>query len=188
MANQITAIILLQLVFVFITVWLVKSKRSIGNFSLVRKEEWEKHVANNKNLVSYDTIKLPARKTARSIGYDIFNTLNSIYLLQPDEEVVIPTGIKVLLGDNVGLFIIPRSGQGFKYLRLANTVGLIDPDYYDNQTNNGHIMVKLRNEGPNAIELKPGVGIAQALFIQTIITNNDVATDVARTGGFGSTG
>ena len=44
------------------------------------------------------------------------------------------------------LGIYPRSGQGFKYgIKLANTVGIIDSDYYHSD-NEGHIFIKFVND------------------------------------------
>ena len=46
------------------------------------------------------------------------------------------------------LLLIERSSQGFKYnMRMCNQVGVIDKDYYNNQKNEGHIFIKLYNEG-----------------------------------------
>lgn len=86
------------------------------------------------------------------------------------------------------LLLFPRSSLGFKYYcRLANTVGVIDSDYY-NSDNEGHIWVKLRNEGDKAMFIKSGEGICQGVFIPFLLTDND-SFDVGnvRNGGIGST-
>lgn len=39
------------------------------------------------------------------------------------------------------LMIVVRSSQGFKYnVRLCNQVGIIESDYYNNETNEGHLL------------------------------------------------
>lgn len=87
------------------------------------------------------------------------------------------------------LKLYPRSGLGFKYrLRLNNTVGIIDSDYY-NADNEGHIFVKLTNESNDGktLTLNAGDAFAQGVFVEYGITFDDDA-DAARHGGFGSTG
>ncbi len=50
------------------------------------------------------------------------------------------------------LFLIVRSSMGFKYnVRLCNQVGIIDKDYYNNIDNEGHIFIKIQNEGTKII-------------------------------------
>ena len=82
----------------------------------------------------------------------------------------------------------PRSGLGFKYrLRLNNTVGIIDSDYYY-ANNDGHIQIKLTNESneDKTVLMEQGSAFAQGIFIPFGITTDDCAKNV-RTGGFGST-
>ena len=86
------------------------------------------------------------------------------------------------------LCLFPRSGQGFKYrLQLNNTVGIIDSDYY-NSDNEGHIMAKLTNDSNEGkvLEIHPGEGFLQGIFMPYGITEDDEA-DGVRNGGFGST-
>ena len=46
------------------------------------------------------------------------------------------------------LMLVVRSSIGFKHnVRLCNQVGIIESDYYDNPTNEGHLFIKLQNEG-----------------------------------------
>jgi dUTP pyrophosphatase len=92
----------------------------------------------------YSNFPLPQRATKKSAGYDIYAPFS--FELAPGEEILVPTGLRVSMQPNEVLFILPRSGQGFKtYARLANTVGVIDADYYE-ADNEGQVFVKLRNE------------------------------------------
>lgn len=87
------------------------------------------------------------------------------------------------------LCIYPRSSLGFKnYVRLANTVGIIDADYYGNKDNDGCIFVKIRNEGKKELKIKKGEAFCQGVF-QFYIPNRDhcFATARVREGGIGST-
>ena len=133
----------------------------------------------------YENIKLPVRATAGSAGYDFFAPCD--IELAAGETVLIPTGIRARIDNGWVLMIFPRSGLGFKYrVRLDNTVGIIDSDYYG-ADNEGHIMVKLTNESRDKTAfIQKGSGFAQGVFLPFGITADDSA-DAVRTGGFGST-
>ena len=133
----------------------------------------------------YDNIKLPKRATLGSAGYDFYAPIST--KLNSGEDIVIPTGIRCEMNENLALFIYPRSGLGFKnYMRLANTVGVIDSDYFFSD-NEGHIMIKVRNESKDrTLELEQGKGFAQGVLTNFYKTDDDNATDT-RNGGFGST-
>jgi dUTP pyrophosphatase len=136
----------------------------------------------------YEDIVKPKRGTARSAGYDFFAPFS--FTLYPGEEIVVPTGIKVYMQTDEFLDIRPRSGQGFKYLRVANTTGIIDSDYYDNLETGGHIMVKVRNESHSPrgiIEVEKGKGFCQGIFMKYLLTDGDDFIGKERIGGFGST-
>jgi len=135
---------------------------------------------------TYDEIELPTRSTEGSAGYDF--RIPFKVELDPGQEVKFPTGIKCFIEDGWVLQIFPRSSIGFKYhVVLANTVGIIDSDYYDNADNEGHIWVKLVNHGNQSFVAETGDKICQGIFIPYGITYNDgVSTE--RTGGIGSTG
>ena len=134
----------------------------------------------------YDAIKLPTRATTGSAGYD-FSSPMDITLLS-DKVVTIPTGVRCHIEEGWTLQLYPRSGHGFKWgLALANTVGIIDSDYY-NAKNEGHIIIKLTNESilSRSVSLDKGTAICQGVFVPFGITINDEVSTV-RQGGFGST-
>ena len=131
-------------------------------------------------------IKLPQRATKGSAGYDIYAPFD--ICLEPGENIVIPTGIRAYMQTNEVLKIYPRSGLGFKYkARLANTTGIIDSDYYYSD-NEGHIMIKICNEGLRNIEIKSGTAFCQGIFSNYLLADgDDFETGNTRNGGFGST-
>ena len=130
--------------------------------------------------------KLPKRATALSAGYDCFTPID--ITLQPGEDIKVATGIKSYMLEDEYLCALPRSGHGFKfYLRLANTKGIIDADYYNNSGNEGHIWVKIRNEGKDPVTIKSGEGMCQLIFQKYLIADGDSFSGEERTGGFGST-
>lgn len=134
----------------------------------------------------YDEIVLPKRATSGSAGYDFCATCD--VMLQPGESVRIPTGIRVQMEENWVLMIYPRSGLGFKYrMQLANTVGVIDSDYYGSD-NEGHIQIKITNDSRDGklLQIKTGDAFAQGVFTEYGITMDDDAAGT-RNGGFGST-
>ena len=135
----------------------------------------------------YEEIRMPVRATVGSAGYDFYSPLD--FVLTPGQTIKIPTGIRARIEDGWVLMIFPRSGLGFKYrIRLDNTVGVIDSDYYGSD-NEGHIFIKITNDSNEGrtLSLKKGDGFAQGVFLPYGVTSND-ETAAVRNGGFGSTG
>lgn len=134
-------------------------------------------------------INLPIRKTKYSAGYDI----------EAAEDVIIPsfkkgmnptlvkTGLKAYMQDDEMLLLYNRSSNPKKKgLILANSVGVVDKDYYGNPDNDGHIMFAFYNIKEEDVEIKKGEAIGQAIFQKFFVTDDDVAQG-ERIGGFGST-
>lgn len=131
-------------------------------------------------------VKLPERSTANSAGYDFCATEN-IWLM-PNETKTIWTDIKAYMQDDEVLLIDIRSSLGIKHeVVLANTIGVIDADYYNNPVNEGNIGICLKNTGDSAHVIEIGDKIAQGIFIKYLKVDDD-ATKAQRTGGIGSTG
>jgi dUTP pyrophosphatase len=134
----------------------------------------------------YDTILIPKRATAKSAGYDFCSPIS--FSLAPGSEIIIPTGIKAYMQDHEVLMLYPRSSLGFKYnLKLKNTVGIIDADYYNNPSNEGHILVALKNEGKDTLTIEKGHSFCQGIFIQYLLVDQDDFSGKKRIGGSGST-
>ena len=134
----------------------------------------------------YNELKLPKRATKGSAGYDFYTPID-VYL-KPGETLKIPTGIRCEMNERWVLMIYPRSGLGFKYrLQLNNTVGVIDSDYFYSD-NEGHIFIKITNDSNEGkiVYVKKGQGIAQGIFMQYGIVEDDDVSEL-RNGGFGST-
>ena len=134
----------------------------------------------------YNELKLPKRATKGSAGYDFYTPID-VYL-KPGETLKIPTGIRCEMNERWVLMIYPRSGLGFKYrLQLNNTVGVIDSDYFYSD-NEGHIFIKITNDSNEGkiVDVKKGQGIAQGIFMQYGIVEDDDVSEL-RNGGFGST-
>lgn len=135
----------------------------------------------------YSDIKLPKRATAASAGYDFFAPYG--FELKAGETIKVATGIKARMDGDFCLMIFPRSGLGFKYrLQLDNTVGIVDSDYYNNASNEGHIFIKITNDSKEdkKLTVEKGTAFAQGIFVPFGITEDDDAWEL-RNGGFGST-
>lgn len=134
-------------------------------------------------------INIPVRKTSLSAGYDI----------ESAEEIVIPsfrmgtkptlikTGLKCYMKNDEYLMLVNRSSNPVKRgLVLANSVGIIDADYYNNPDNDGHLMYAFYNYSKEDITIKKGDTIGQAIFMKYLLVDND-SSNGERKGGFGST-
>lgn len=152
-------------------------------FEKISFEQFKKDIADNIDL--YNNYILPKRATKYSAGYD-FLAINDI-TIKPGEIVKIPTGYKAKFNNDEALLLMMRSGLGFKYnLRFTNQIGLIESDYYNNESNEGHMWVSIQNEGKEEITIKKNTAYCQSVFIKFLITDDDNATNI-RKGGLGST-
>ena len=161
----------------------------VGKFEKISLEQWHKDYGDDSSgwadqlLID---IPMPERSSVGSAGYDIHTPF--AFTLKPGEEVKVATGLKCKMKDGWFLMAVPRSGLGFKYYtRLANTVGIIDASYYNNEGNEGHMFVKIRNEGDKDVIVEKFDRICQMIFVPFGITEDDDVS-AERTGGFGSSG
>lgn len=139
-------------------------------FEKISFEQFKKDIKDDKNL--YDSYNLPKRSTRYAAGYD-FEAIES-FTIKPGEIKKIPTGIKATMENDEVLLLIDRSSQGFKYnIRMCNQVGVIDKDYYNNKDNEGHIWIKLQNEGDEDYIVREKDGIIQGLFVKYLLTDDD---------------
>jgi dUTP pyrophosphatase len=162
-----------------------------------------------------DDLITPMRKTFFSAGYDmaaaedivvpsyqrLMSALNaagreSIYNLQDLASItkefklkptLIPTGYKCRINGNQFIQLSIRSSSPLKYwLVLANGVGIIDSDYYNNPDNEGEIFFQVINLSPFDIKINKGDIIGQAIVMNYNTLDIDVSGGL-RSGGFGST-
>ncbi len=134
-------------------------------------------------------INLPVRKTKYSAGYDIEAAEDCVVpsFKKGMAPTLIKTGLKAYMQEDEYLKLCNRSSNPKKKgLILANSIGIVDADYYGNVENDGHIMFAFYNIKEEDIEIKKGDAIGQAIFEKYLIADNDTA-EGERTGGFGST-
>ena len=153
-------------------------------FEKISFEQFKKDISDDKEL--YESYLLPKRSTKRSAGYDIASLEK--YTLKPGESKVFPTGLKVSMNDDEVFNLYIRSSLGYKYnITLANSVGVIDSDFYNNIDNEGHFKVKLINHGNTEVKINIGDRIAQGIFMKYLIVDDEEEIENERTGGIGST-
>ena len=161
-------------------------------------------------------IAYPVRKTANAAGYDFvvaediiipsyemqmeqlrkFVNQSELYSIDRLSKItkehklkptLVSTGMKCKLDPNTYLELSVRSSSPLKYwLVLANGVGIIDADYYNNPDNEGEIFFQFINLYPVAIDLAKGDTIGQGIIKPYLKTSDDSACG-ERLGGFGST-
>lgn len=158
-------------------------------------------------------IHLPKRQTKDAAGYDFEAAEDTLLpsfwkqlflylmgqvkgLLTGNEEELadqvlkprlVPTGIKAYMGEDEYLQLANRSSNPLKHrLILPNGVGIVDSDYYNNPTNEGHIQFQLINYGLRDYTIQKGERIGQGIFLPFLKADGDQSVDRHRTGGFGS--
>lgn len=172
--------------------------------SAMRNHYTEKDFSDMELHMMYDSIELPKRATSGSVGYD-FNIPFDVTIV-PGSQIFVPTGIRcVFLKDEWGLFMMPKSRNVKTSIRLSNTIGVIDTDYYK-ADNSGHIMIFLEfpanppytqditsvfNKHTHKHRLpyhyNVGDGFVQGIFHEIGLVEGEDIPEDDRTGGFGST-
>lgn len=132
-------------------------------FEKISFEQFKKDVVDDIEL--YNSYILPKRETKCAAGYDFYALFD--YILKPGEIKKIPTGVKVIMEHDDALLLLDRSSMGFKYnIRMCNQVGVIDADYYNNSNNEGHMWIRIQNEGDKDYIVKKGDGMCQGIFVK----------------------
>lgn len=151
------------------------------DFEKISFEQFKKDVKDDIEL--YNEYQLPQRDSNMTAGYDLY-LLEDLYI-KPGEVLKLPTGLKSYFEKDEVLFVIVRSSTGFKYnIRLCDQVGVIDADYYNNESNEGHIWLKIQNESKEEVRIKKGEAIAQGIFLKYLTTNSDNKLDIERTSDY----
>ena len=141
-------------------------------------------------------LSVPQLATKGAAGYDFQAAetvvVPSLWKLQQAGEnpkpILVKTGIKAYMPDSEYLELVSRSSNPLKrFLLLANGVGVIDSDYYNNENNEGHIMFQFLNFGYEDVVIEKGERIGQGIFKPFLLADDD-QVEAERTGGFGSSG
>jgi len=130
-------------------------------------------------------IKLPIRATKISAGYDFSSPIS--ITIQPKSKEIIWTDVKSYMQEGEVLILDVRSSIGIKKgLMLANTIGIVDQDYFSNINNDGNIGICLYNMTDEPVHIEQFERIAQGIFIPFLVSDNG-NTEEERKGGIGST-
>jgi len=134
------------------------------------------------------SIPLPSYATDGSAGMDLRACLDEPITIEPDQTILIPTGLAIHIADpGIAATILPRSGLGHKHgLVLGNLVGLIDSDYQ------GQLFISCWNRSQTPYTIEIGDRIAQLVFlpiVQVSLNPVDSFDNSDRgSGGFGHSG
>ena len=138
-------------------------------------------------IVNEGKQQLPQYATAGSAGLDLRADIDKPIVLKPLERKLIPTGLKAYCQSDEWFMLANRSSNPIKRgLVMANSIGVIDSDYYGNPDNDGHFMFAYYNFFNEDVVIKKGDVIGKVIFQKYLVTDDDNATGM-RTGGFGST-
>ncbi len=130
-------------------------------------------------------VKLPVRATKHSVCYDFYSPID--YTLKPNETKLIFTNIKAKFEHDEGLFLASTSGLGKNGIILANGIGIVESDYYGNESNDGNLGFLLHNMGENDYKISVGDKIGQGYFSKFLTVDDEEEIKEVRKGGFGST-
>ena len=132
--------------------------------------------------------KLPARGTPYSACVD-FYACEDVILRPGTISNVIPTGVKAYMKEDEGLLLYARSSIAKKHgLRMSNSVGVIDADFYNNIDNEGHITFLYDNITDKEVKIAKHSRIGQGMFTKVLPIENVEILSNERVGGYGSTG
>lgn len=136
--------------------------------------------------------ELPIKATIHSAGVDFIasSDITIPAFRFKGEATLVPTGVKAFMQNDEYLQIFARSSIPVNLgLIMSNGVGIVDADYYNNEKNEGHIMIEFNNLTNEHIMIKKGTRIAQGIFNKILpVTHGVRVKNVTRNGGFGSTG
>lgn len=136
--------------------------------------------------------ELPIKATIHSAGVDFIasSDITIPAFRFKGEATLVPTGVKAFMQNDEYLQIFARSSIPVNLgLIMSNGVGIVDADYYNNEKNEGHIMIEFNNLTNEHITIKKGTRIAQGIFNKILpVTHGVRVKNDIRNGGFGSTG
>lgn len=134
-----------------------------------------------------ENAKVPRYATEGSAGLDLSANIEAPLKIEPQERVLVPTGLAVEIEpQKVGL-IFARSGISIKKgIALSNGVGVLDSDY------RGEIRCGLINLSDEPYYIQPGDRIAQLVimpyYCEEIVEVTELGQTERAEGGFGSSG
>lgn len=128
-------------------------------FEEVRKE-FKKH---------REAVKLPTSRGNYSVGYDFYSP-ERIVIPPFGKSCVISTDVKAYMQyDEMLLLHVPNSVSIEQGLTLANCIGIIDSDYFENPDNDVNICFVLQNNTDKTQVIEKGERVIQGIFMSSLI-------------------
>ncbi len=140
-----------------------------------------------KDAIKYEVDKpqMPIRSTLKSAGYDFFAPLE--FTIEANNTYLVWTNIKAKMMDDEFLMLCSTSGMGKRGIKMTNSIGIVDADYYSNESNDGNIGFSLHNTFNQSYTFKKGEKIGQGIFMKFLACTEDNVKNIERIGGYGST-
>ncbi len=129
--------------------------------------------------------KCPVRATKNSAGYDFYSPIDVV--IKPQTMEMIWSNFKAQMNSDEVLILCVTSGMGKRGVMIANTIGVIDSDYYSNISNDGNLGFRLYNFSNQDYVIKKGDKIGQGIFMKFLTVDDEKEITETRVGGFGST-
>lgn len=142
-------------------------------------------VAENYIKYGEKDIKMPYRATMTSAGYDLFSPIDIV--VKPNAVELIWTNVKATFNSDEVLMLFVTSKMGKNRVMIANGTGIIESDYYSNESNDGNLGIMLYNFGDTDYVVKKHDKIGQGIFLKFLKVDDEKAPTNKRVGGFGST-
>jgi dUTP pyrophosphatase len=142
----------------------------------------------DKNLSDQDkSLLVPKRKSEWASGFDLASASHEEIIIKPQECMLVPTGIAIMLLPGFEAQIRSRSGLSLNHnIVVLNSPGTIDADY------RGEIKIITMNFGKENFRVTFGMRIAQMVIAQVCNFQavEILELDESKRGisGFGSTG
>ena len=136
---------------------------------------------------SYTLLDIVFGKKAREKKVYTLDEMNLLTKGAGARPTLVSTGMKCQLDSGYYLELSMRSSSPLKYLLvMANGVGIVDADYYNNPDNEGEIFFQILNLSPYPIKIQKGEAIGQGIIKRYHCAESNTSTN-KRKGGFGST-
>lgn len=131
-------------------------------------------------------VNTPLNSSINNCGYDLFipNDFED-YILKPNKQIKIKSGLKFCIPDGYGLFAFERSSVGMKGLKCISPV--IDPNY------RGEISICVFNYSDKNIRIMAGQRLIQVVLLPYIKPKLKIVRKIPENTdrndkGFGSSG
>lgn len=161
------------------------------SFPDARLPEYQTKYAAGADFFAAEYVEIPS--IWQQLAQALYMKLGEGFRLSDNIDIkptLVHTGIKANMEDDEVLNLYNRSSGPKKLgLVMANSVGIIDKDYYDNSDNDGEIMFAFYNFKLRRTVIHAGDRIGQGVFMKVLRPTKGLCVkDEIRQGGLGSTG